>query len=219
MNALHLPRRRLLSGVTAATVALSGCADLDSDLEEPSTDDEPAAETELPDGAITEPAVRTLRFESTEPIVRHPEDDRRAETFFLTDAENATALSFGAEPDGTDAVRSFLDETTFESESVLVFQRPIGECYERRLEYVVADAEQFEFRFCRVMREATVDCDVSSEEGHATFLRVPVAYDERPAEFGGSEGSSCRYGDATARNSSEREETNDSLTDRGSETT
>lgn len=187
MNALHRSRRRVLgAGAAAVAALLAGCSD--GTARDPPEDERRGP----PDDAITDPAIETLRADGDEPIVRPPDEESPPSLLFLTDAESAAAVEFDREPAGTDDVRAFLEETDYEEETVVVSQEPVGECYERRFDYLVADEDDFDLEFCGVMRPATVACEVGREEMQSTFVRVPYPYDQPPTTAGVGEGSSCR---------------------------
>lgn len=196
MFALQYTRRRLL-GVSCATLAslVAGC----SEEQRRSSKRETPEESDLePDDAITDLEVEHLRAESGPDIVRFGDDDEherepRLDMLFLVDRDDLATLEFDREPDGTDDVRAFLEETDYDEETAVVHQRPVGECYERRVEYVRPTEESFDIRFCRVERAATVACEVSREELQATVVRFPFAYEDPPTDLGGGEGSNCRY--------------------------
>ncbi|WP_254769112.1 hypothetical protein [Salinilacihabitans rarus] len=187
MNALRQPRRRVLgAGAAAVAALLAGCSDV-------STRDPPEDEGRgPPDDAITDPAIETLRADGDEPIVRPPDEEAPRSPFFLTDAESAAAVEFDREPAGTDDARAFLEEADYDDETVVVYQGPVDECFERRVDYLVATEDDFDLEFCWVMRPATVACEAGRQETQSTFVRVPYPYDQPPTTASVGEGSSCR---------------------------
>lgn len=182
---------------------LAGCLDNFSDettVEERETDD---AFGELPPEATTDFQVRSLRSPLGEPFVRFGGDDtddiddershRRHREFILSD-ERAAAVEFDAadvDPEDREDVRSFLEETDFETASVVVHQRPIEACYTRRVEYVTVREDRYYIRFCRRLKPATTPCEADETELEALFVRVPYTYESPPSSRGSGERSQC----------------------------
>ncbi|WP_247002269.1 hypothetical protein [Halosolutus gelatinilyticus] len=126
----------------------------------------------------------------------------------MTDSADVDALEYDRDRDGSDDVRELLAATAFEAESVLVYQARVSECYERRLEYVDAGTDRFGLQFCQVERDASVACEVDREQLQATFVRVPVAYEDTLSEWSVGDSSSCRT-NSTSDDGDESEAEND----------
>lgn len=200
MSALHPTRRRLLSGIAAgAGAALAGCAGVSTD--ETTVQDEPHdPRAGPPPGATTDFEVRTLRAPVEEPFVRFADEDaesqRRRNRQFVVDDGTAAAARFEAEleDEDVDELRSFLEETDYGNESIVVHQRSIDDCYERRVEYVIADPDRYRVQFCRELKDATTPCVAGKTGMEALFVRIPRAYDSSPSRRGSGERSRC-HGD------------------------
>lgn len=209
MSALHPTRRRLLSGITAGAVSvLAGCLGNFSD--------ETAVEEEVDDAigspppeATTDFQVRSLRTPVDEPFVGFGADDtddvddersrRHRHREFVLSEEQAAAIEFDAvdvDPEARTDVRSFLEETDYETASVVVHQRPIEACYTRRIQYVTVREDRYYIRFCRRLKPAMTPCEADETELEALFVRVPYAYETPPSSRGSGERSQCRPGRA-----------------------
>lgn len=197
VTALHRTRRQLLSAAGAGfAAALAGCSRETTSVSESESERRTPREGPPP-GATTDFEARSLRAPVEEVFVRlgSEEDeasDRHAVLFVLGETD-ATNLRFegDVDPADVDDVRAFAEATDFENASLVVIQRPIGDCYERRTEYVELEDGGFSARFCRVLRDATTRCDADERTMEATLLRVPHAYEDEPRELEFEEGSRC----------------------------
>lgn len=129
-------RRRTLLGAAGALAVLAGCGATDSggDRETPT---EPPREPFDPESV---PSHRRLRGTIGGPLVWLPnetqtgtngEPSSRRPTF-LTSLDQVDRLRF-ADVRGVEAVRTFLGETTFGSETIFLEQFPVRRCYELQL--------------------------------------------------------------------------------------
>ncbi|WP_224337951.1 hypothetical protein [Haloprofundus halobius] len=126
-----------------------------------------------------------LRNPNVAPVLRShdpetPTDEESADTdwqsIFVTDAETAAALDF-ADVEGVSHAKQFLEETDFESETVYVEQRRIGECYEQRLCWIRWTESSVETSYATGYRDADVACSAESNDVVAVLVRLPVALD------------------------------------------
>lgn len=196
MSALQtalLTRRRLLGALGSALV-LAGCADETSVEDEETVSDRPVAEP--PPEATTDFEIRSVRAPVDEPFVDLDDGEDRPEfrlsPLFVLEEEAAESLAFEAAIDGVEDARSFVSETDFGTESVVIFQREIEECYRRHTQYVEIEPNRFRVQFCRELRDATTPCEAGVREMEAIFLRIPYAYEERPSRRGSGERGRCR---------------------------
>lgn len=197
MSALHPTRRRLLSGIgTGLAGVLTGCAG-ESTSSTTNEKEVHGSFAEPPSEAILDFEVQSLRVPTPEPFVsvatqRGTPTPRPRGRQLIHENEQATALQFDTEHDDIDAVRSFVETTNYEHASVIVYQRSIDACYERRVEYVTVEPDRYFIQFCRQLRGATTPCEPSKTEMDAQFIRIPQAYDTPPSSQGGGESSGCR---------------------------
>jgi len=174
-------RRALLAGLGASVAtALAGCSASESHQSPPE------------DGTLVTDYVtaKTRRPTNQPPVVAPREDDAAAGDETSTTAEplslhvidsqdGAAALEFAADGSDVAAVRRLVAETAYASESVLVYQTRIPECYELQLNYVTRDGDgQPSVEFCQVVRDATVECERDASDHVAAFVRLPFPADE-----------------------------------------
>ncbi|SEH50386.1 hypothetical protein SAMN05192561_103217 [Halopenitus malekzadehii] len=214
MPALHRSRRSLLAaGAAVLASAAAGCLDGQSSRSRTVNDDP----SHPPESATTDFAVETLRDPSLDSIIPtgfDPTDpdggvtdssdvpatptpdlaDRRLRNrmWFILEDAHRDRLRFRREPEGTDALRSFLAATDFDSESAVLIQEPIAACYELSTEYVEIEDDEFHASRCRKLRPADAACAVDDRHLLVTALRVPQAYESSPSGMGLGTSSNCR---------------------------
>lgn len=188
MPALQWSRRHLLSvSAGALTVGLGGCATSEDESTETRRDPQSP-----PDGAITEINSVSVRRDDPEPFVFLDEETDRENTLLvLVDSADVDSLVFEVEPPGTTALREFVGATDFTSETAAIYQSSIGECQRYRPDYVVPSEDDFDLDFCRVLRDADVECTEDERNMVAIAVRLPQAYDERPSSYNYGFGSTC----------------------------
>jgi len=185
-------RRALLTGIGAGlATALAGCSASESHQLPPE------------DGTLVTDYVtaKTRRPNKQPPVVAPREDDvgtnETATTvdplsFHVIKSEaDAEALEFAEEATNVAAVRRLVAETAYDSASVLFYQRRIGECYELQLNYVTRDGDgDPSVDFCKVVRDAEIECERDARDYVAAFVRLPFPADEYNG-FSVSSGGSC----------------------------
>ncbi|MFC3959872.1 hypothetical protein [Halovivax cerinus] len=125
-------------------------------------------------------------------------------TFFVLD--DAAADTLRIETAAAD-LRSFVAATDFESESIVVEQRSIGDCYYRELTGVEARDDDFRFHLCRWLKEPTTRCEADKRVMEAIVIRVARPYRDRPSSSGSSESMVCRSADSDAAHAGNRSAT------------
>ncbi|RQG97025.1 hypothetical protein [Natrarchaeobius chitinivorans] len=194
------PRRRLLaSGIGALSALIAGCTGTDA-VESGTTVEHEASEGTGPyPGQSDEFDLFTLRSTDDETFV-YPRDDppeaaddertkRPRRPTFVLDEDDAADLVIAS--DDEPEARAFLAETDFDSESIVVEQRSIDDCYRRHLLSVRADPDRFRTRYCQTLKRPTTPCEADLELMEALFIRVSHAYDESPSSRGSGESMSC----------------------------
>lgn len=159
-----------------------------------------------------------VRSEDDTPVAYSSEDvaddadenrgPRYLDEIFVVDEDDAAALWFtdATAADDVDDARAFVEETDFESETVVVDQRSIDDCYRRHLLGVRAADGEFRTSYCREIKAATEPCEADTTVVEAIFVRVRRPYDDPPSRRGSSESSTCPS-DADAGNESTANET------------
>lgn len=144
----------------------------------------------IPSDAVDEYDYIHLRHSRAEPIITVDETNRRSR-LLLTDESDLERIEITEEVNGSTAAKELLETTDFTTDSVILHQRTIEECYLLHLQYVVARPDQYRIQFCQVLRDADVQCRANVSVMQATLIRIPVAYDERPSSSGSGRRSTC----------------------------
>lgn len=111
--------------------------------------------------------------------------------YVVENERDAEELEFAEEATNVAAVRRLVAETTYASESVLLYQSRIGECYRLKLNYVTRDNDGGpSVEFCQVIRDAEIDCKRDVRDHVAAFVRLPFPADEYSG-FSASSGGGC----------------------------
>jgi hypothetical protein len=129
---------------------------------------------------VPEPGDRATADSTVDPSDREFEgliaDPATAETLRVTDRATETEASVAPE-----TARQFVAGTDFDSETLLVEGRSVGECYHLVLCSVFWEDGEVETRYGRFLRGADVACEADARDAHVTIARLPVSLD--PAEF------------------------------------
>ena len=199
-------RRRVLRGAGASLLAaLAGCAGSGS-----SSLSSPTPHGPRPEHLVTDYDYFELRSQSPNPIFRDAERDESDSTldaFLVTTADERADIDTVATLDGIDDARRFIEETSFDSQSLAIVQHRVDACRSIELNYVTAPPDRFvDIEFCYVLRDASVECSVDDRHVVASLLRLPFASSDRP-ENGWSRGGgrSCRR-PPSLRNESKEED-------------
>lgn len=186
-------RRALLAGTGAGLAGLlAGCTSPDSRSPEPE------------DGVlVTGYTVERTRSQSDRPPVVNPaadpdsagSGDRTATSpdplglHTVGSQRAATELEIRSEATNAAGARRLLDETSYDSESVVVYQTPVAECYRLKLNYVSRDSDGSpDLDFCQVIRDAHTACRRDARDYVAALVRLPwpgEAYDGFSVGSGG----------------------------------
>lgn len=196
-------RRGLLATASACLgVALAGC--YGTDIGGSSSSHRSRTDLSGNYSSTHEYEVRFARADTDDPFIFRDEDaaadfeanngdDPRTapldSTFFVLDDDAASDLRIET---AADELRSFVTATDFESESILVQQRSIGDCYYRAVTGVEARDDDFQVHMCRWLKDPTTRCEAGRDVMEAIVLRVARPYGERPSSRGSSESAVCR---------------------------
>jgi len=180
-------RRRALRAVAAtATVALAGCnASTERSGDTPSRRD---------GDPVTDYDAELVRDPDGRPLFWRDEADERERdalallTAPLSESDVAMASSVPA----TGALQSFVADTDFEKQSVLLLATRVAGCRELTLEEVRRSDDEIDVSLCRVFRPADAACDADADHTAGVAVRLPF-----PAEdvnsFGVGSTSHCRH--------------------------
>jgi hypothetical protein len=125
-------------------------------------------------GPATDPAPISRELVTT--------DDRAAE---LTVAE-------GVAEEDRSRVRSFLDDTDYETETVFASRAGIRSCYRFRIHSVSWQPGHVEYEYCRELRPPDAACEADTRDAVGLLFRLPTALDSRLTGSGSSGRSPCR---------------------------
>jgi hypothetical protein len=129
---------------------------------------------------VPEPGDRATADSTVDPSDREFEgliaDPATAETLRVTDRATETEASVAPE-----TARQFVAGTDFDSETLLVENRSVEECYRLVLCHVAWDDGEVETGYGRFLRDADVACESGERDARATVARLPVPLD--PDEF------------------------------------
>lgn len=200
-------RRALLAGIgVGLTTVLAGCSASETHSSPP--------EDESP---VTDYAAAITRSTGERPPVVAPREDavgsgdadgapttsEPLSLHTIGSEGDAGELEFASDAANVAAVRRLVAETAYESESVLVYQTRIGECYRLKLDSVgrAGDGDP-DVEFCRVIRDAHTACERRARDYAAAFVRLPFP----ASEYGGysvGSGSDCDRGPDGSHDGSE----------------
>jgi hypothetical protein len=188
-------RRRALQAVAATgAVALAGCSG--------STSSSSSVPRERGD-SVSDVTVQFARHRDGQPFYHYGDDDsdqRASRMMHLTSQDDRERLRFRSTDPATE-LRSLVDGTDLESESVFLLVRPVGECYELLLRGVYREPDGVEADFCQTLRPADVECSADDEDLVGVAIRLPFPGDDFNSH-GSSWSSTCespRYGTPIAR--------------------
>ncbi|WP_241431974.1 hypothetical protein [Haloferax mucosum] len=196
---MSLPTRRQLLHASGAALltGLAGCsgANGSASFGSESNSGETSPHGPDPDTLVTDYDRHTIRHEADEAIFRSADanaDDDDIDEFVLTTNEDRKNLDIVATPAGIDDARAFIDETNFQDEGLAIVQHRVDACRKIKLLYVASPPDEFaRFRFCTVIRDASVECSTDAMHVVASIIRVPNS-DSDETSWGYSRGSSCR---------------------------
>lgn len=187
-------RRALLAGMgTGIATVLAGCSASETHQSPPPDDgtlvtDHVTVTTRSSDGRPPVVAPRENNNGDTGDADGSPTTSEPLSIHTIESESEAAEIEFAEDATNVTAVRQLLEETAYASESVLLYQTHIGECYRLKLNYVTRDDDP-DVQFCRVVRDAEVDCERSARDHVAAFVRLPFPGDEYGGFSIGSGGS------------------------------
>lgn len=89
-------------------------------------------------------------------------------------------------------IRSFLDETDFDAETVYVAPAGIRSCYRLRIRSVSWGSGRVEYEYCRELRPPDEACEADARVSLCLLFRLPVPLDSQLLGSGASGKSPCR---------------------------
>lgn len=196
-----LTRRDALHGAVALLAGLAGCSGAESSSSRSVGASPTATVQDGPRERDPTPEHYSLRGERDGWVVKLPDEsadgtDGRAEDRWrhelVTSAETAESLTL-ADVDGADGARAFLAETDFETETVYLEERVVGECWELDLCSVRWESDRVETDYGRRLRPVDAACSADAKVAVATFIRIPAPLDpDEVNQFSSGSGGGCR---------------------------
>lgn len=144
----------------------------------------------IPSDALDEYEYIHLRNSRAEPIITIDDTNRRSRLLLFSESD-LDRIEFTENLNGSAEAKELLESTDFTTESVILHQRTVEECYLLHVEYVVARPDQYRIQFCQVLQDVDVACRANVSVMQATLIRIPVAYDDRPSSSGSGRRSTC----------------------------
>ncbi|TKX75485.1 hypothetical protein EXE46_03300 [Halorubrum sp. GN11_10-6_MGM] len=191
------PTRRALLGSAAAGVvgALAGCSG--------ASDPEAESVQRRASGTDTDPTVLKPRNPNGEAVlVDGAETDGEGDPIsvgreLVTSADRAAELlvAEGVTDADRDRIRSFLDETDYDAETVYVAPAGIESCERLHIDSVSWNPQRVEYEYCRELRPPDEACETDTRVVLALLFRLPVALDGRITGSGSSGRSPCQTTD------------------------
>lgn len=196
-----LTRRDALHGAVALLAGLAGCSGSGSSSSSSVGTTPTAAVRDGPRDSGPTPEHYSLRGGRDGWVVRLPDEsaggtDGRAEDRWrhelVASTETAESLTL-ADVDGADRARAFLAETDFETETVYLEERVVGECWELDLCSVHWASDHVETDYGRRLRPVDAACSADAKVAVATLIRIPEPLDpDRVTQFSSGSGGRCR---------------------------
>jgi hypothetical protein len=194
-------RRRLLQGAALCLAGLAGC-----NGESTRSKTTIAGESRVDPSEATVPDHRRLRSEDVSAAVWLPDEDaspsatatetvsRPRDRYLVGSRETADRLRF-VNVDGVEAVRAFVADTAFATETLLVESRAVRACYTLSLCNVSWSETSVETTYGSVLRDADVACEAEARQGVSMLVRIPAVLDpDEVSSSGSSWSSSLCYG-------------------------
>lgn len=115
----------------------------------------------------------------------------------VTSASRADELlvAEGVSDADRERVRTFLDETDYETETVYVSPSGIESCQRVVIHSVSWQPGRVEYEYCSELRPPDEACEAGTRVALALIFRLPVALDDRITGSGSSGSSPCRATD------------------------
>lgn len=115
----------------------------------------------------------------------------------VTSADRADELTVaeGVSDADRERVRSFLDETDYDAETVYVSPAGVESCQRLEIHSVSWEPGRVEYEYCRELRPPDEACEADARVALALLFRLPAALDDRITGSGASGRSPCRTTD------------------------
>lgn len=179
-------RRSLLRGAAASAAVFAGCGGRLGGSSEASGDSRETTPTGPGSGSTTDPTTLAFRVDTNRPPIwladpdgadgrpTANERDRGRELFVVDGPDRADRVGVADRVDD-EQVRSFLDATAFDNETVLVERATIEECFELDLCRVSWSTNEISTDYARRVRPYTVRCEADARVVAVRLVRLPAS--------------------------------------------
>lgn len=163
-------RDALRSAAAAGALALAGCSGSASHA-----DSVPRERGET----VSDFEVTFVRDTGGAPVfsTEDARDPRVGGAEYVTGDDDLQDLAFSESGAGA-TLRSFVEATDLETESVYLLERAVGECYRVALVSVYREPDGIHADFCQSLGPADVDCSAETEDAVAIGIRLPFPGDD-----------------------------------------
>jgi len=190
------PTRRVLLAGLLSVSGLSGCLSAENGSEA----DEHSTQSTNTAGRDDNPTVLQIRSSDGEPILSETTDESTSAVWGelvgdrgrLDDLNVATGVS----DEDKQAMRTFLDETEYATESIFITHSNIRSCNRFQIQFLSWDGTDIEYRYCRELRPPEASCVTDTWETVGLLFRIPATLPSS-ASLGGSGGRSPCQGSST----------------------
>lgn len=193
-----VPTRRGLLGVVGFLAVGAGCGSTDTETATVAEDDPPTGDDA---GQLTDPPTLVVRGEPDDdraPVAvsedGEPSGVRRGSRYIdsevIADREAAAAVATTAAADD-DAVRSFLDATDFDRESVYLQTLRVLACYDVELCSIGWSTDGVDTDYGRRLKPYTEACPADTRVFETRLIRLPARIDDANSFSTSLGGGSC----------------------------
>ncbi|MDV7349516.1 hypothetical protein R3751_06955 [Halorubrum distributum] len=191
------PTRRALLGSAALGVvgALAGCSGASDSEAESARPQTRGTETDPTVVKPRNPAGESVLLDGSEATDEN--EPARIGRELVTSADRADELlvAEGVSDADRERVRSFLDETDYDAETVYVSPAGILSCQRLEIHSVSWQPGRVEYEYCRELRPPDRACEAGTRVTLALIFRLPAVLDDRLRGSGSSGRSPCRTTD------------------------
>jgi len=186
-------RRYVLAGLISIG-GLSGC------LSSEQWDDERLTTSANTEGTDTSPTVLQSRRSDGEPIITQATEEQRTTRNKVVNnsawGEEIT-IAPGVSDADRKAIRTFLDETEYDSETVFIADTNIESCYRYNIQSISWEGPEVRYSYCRELRTPDESCVTGTRDTVGLLFRIPAVLSSS-ASLGMTSGSwSCRNSTTT----------------------
>ncbi|WP_225333302.1 hypothetical protein [Halomicrobium urmianum] len=203
-------RRRALHGAAGLVAALAGCSGTGfGESESTRTHARETPADEPGHGSEADPPHVAVRSATDRPPVWFADEDGGgrpsvAERHYhgdrtVIDGEDRAGRVRVADGVDTEPVRSFLDETDFESETVYLEVNQVEECFRLELCSIQWQPDEVRTDYGRVLRPYDERCEADAKVYEARLIRIPDALDHEDVNGYGSSVGGGACGERMAR--------------------